>query len=63
MTVPGQGRIAHAQFMVQTQGGNGVTDLVQALYDYRGDKVALLEGFDGFCAATRRSKVLGIGLA
>lgn len=49
--------------MVQTQGGNGVTDLVQALYDYRGDKVALLEGFDGFCAATRRSKVLGIGLA
>lgn len=48
VTIPRQCRVAYSQLMVQTERGNGVSDLMQALYDDGSNEAAFFKGFDGF---------------
>ena len=60
VAVPGQGCVTHAKRVVETQGGQGVANLVQTFDGERRDKPAIGEGMLGFFRGSRQSEVIRV---
>jgi hypothetical protein len=60
MTVPSKGCVTHAERVVETQGGQGVSNLMQALDGERRDEFAVGKGMLSLFGTSRQSEVVRV---